>query len=582
MKHVITALLTLSLVASANVSFARNDNPRGQKQFRILRHEHLQLQDVDAGQQSRSAPAPDAQQAAPNATRTMSFTALGQRFTLDLESNDRLFASVPSEQRNSLSGLRLYRGTIRGISDSWVRLTQNGEQWSGMLWDGVEAYLIDLSDDVALALPSVARQGRSRSITYRLSETVLDGSCMVEGDAAPLNDFKAFSQQLQQEALALPAATRQLNLAIVADTQFVQANSNPQAAVLARMNVVDGIYSNQVGVRLNVVAIRPLTNNGPLTSTDPGTLLNQFGTFVTSPGFTNPGLSHLFTGRDMNGGVIGIAFLRAICNPRLGVGISETRGTGTAGALTVAHEIGHNFGAPHDNQGGSACASTPGTFIMNPFLNGSDQFSSCSLSQMQPVIAGASCITPITTPPPPPPPAGTIFTARFNANADGFTYVDDAFGTAQPTFAIGQFSPSVGFSGGGLQILLGGLNDTTVLNMSGGWRRVFSLPAARRVTVSLRYNLTQAANYESDELSDALLTIDGRRVGTGGNAFLARIAGNGNGGTPRTTGWVVVQVDLGTLSAGNHTLTIGGFNNKKTFRDEVTDIRIDDVIVTAQ
>jgi hypothetical protein len=102
------------------------------------------------------------------------------------------------------------------------------------------------------------------------------------------------------------------------------------------------------------------------------------------------------------------------------------------------------------------------------------------------------------------------------------------------------------------------------------------------VSVSLRYNLTQAANYESDEFSDALLTIDGRSVGTGGNSFLARVAGDGNGGSPRTTGWVTTQVGLGTLSAGSHTLTIGGFNNKKTFRDEVTDVRIDDVVVTAQ
>jgi hypothetical protein len=34
-----------------------------------------------------------------------------------------------------------------------------------------------------------------------------------------------------------------------------------------------------------------------------------------------------------------------------------------------------------------------------------------------------------------------------------------------------------------------------------------------------------------------------------------------------------------TYSAGTHTLTIGGFNNKKTYFDESTEIRIDDVVV---
>ena len=37
---------------------------------------------------------------------------------------------------------------------------------------------------------------------------------------------------------------------------------------------------------------------------------------------------------------------------------------------------------------------------MNPFLNGSDQLSSCSLSQIAPVVARASCLVPIDVPEP--------------------------------------------------------------------------------------------------------------------------------------------------------------------------------------
>ena len=57
---------------------------------------------------------------------------------------------------------------------------------------------------------------------------------------------------------------------------------------------------------------------------------------------------------------------------------------------------------------------------------------------------------------------------------------------------------------------------------------------------------------------------------------------NGNGGSALTSGWVQLTVDLGVLSAGAHTLAIGGFNNKKTYRDERTDVFIDDVVLTAQ
>ena len=118
--------------------------------------------------------------------------------------------------------------------------------------------------------------------------------------------------------------------------------------------------------------------------------------------------------------------------------------------------------------------------------------------------------------------------------------------------------------------------------MSGGWRRSFSLATAQRVSVSLRYNLTQAANYESDEFSEMLFAIDGTLVGTCGVDVLARIVGNGNGGSVLTTDWVSVDVDLGLLSAGEHTLSIGGFNNKKTSRDELSTMLIDDVVLRGQ
>ncbi|MEP2651268.1 MAG: putative Ig domain-containing protein, partial [Paraglaciecola sp.] len=72
-------------------------------------------------------------------------------------------------------------------------------------------------------------------------------------------------------------------------------------------------------------------------------------------------------------------------------------------SLIAAHEFGHNFSAPHDNENGSACAAAPGTYLMNPTINGNDQFSDCSLSIIQPIVDGASCIvdvTPVTNTPP--------------------------------------------------------------------------------------------------------------------------------------------------------------------------------------
>ena len=54
-----------------------------------------------------------------------------------------------------------------------------------------------------------------------------------------------------------------------------------------------------------------------------------------------------------------------------------------------------------------------------------------------------------------------LLTATFDAGADGFGYRDDAFrGTAAPAYASGAPSAFGGFSGGGLGVRLGGIDDT--------------------------------------------------------------------------------------------------------------------------
>ena len=94
--------------------------------------------------------------------------------------------------------------------------------------------------------------------------------------------------------------------------------------------------------------------------------------------------------------------------------------------------------------------------------------------------------------------------------------------------------------------------------------------------------VTQTSEYESNELSQGLVSIDGRLVGIGTNDFVSQVAGDGNGGTPRTTGFQLVTLDLGAAAAGSHVLAIGGFNNQKTLNDESTEILIDDVVLTLQ
>src|SRR4029077_9789396 len=95
-------------------------------------------------------------------------------------------------------------------------------------------------------------------------------------------------------------------------------------------------------------------------------------------------------------------------------------------ALIAAHELGHNFNAPHDGEAG-ACSSTPQTFLMAPTINMSSQFSSCSLQQMQARIQTAQCLTPYVPPdvglgiasPQIAIVVGQTFSTRFSVQATG-------------------------------------------------------------------------------------------------------------------------------------------------------------------
>jgi hypothetical protein len=164
----------------------------------------------------------------------------------------------------------------------------------------------------------------------------------------------------------------------------------------------------------------------------------------------------------------------------------------------------------------------------------------------------------------------------FESDPDGFTYSDDAFlGTGEPSYADGQFTMLAG--NGVLEVTLGGQDGATVQNMSGGWSRTFTMAAEALVSVEFYYNLNQSADYEADEISQVLLSIDGELKGVPLGNVVAQIVGDGDGGSPISTGWILFERNLGVLSAGTHEVTIGAFNSRKTDANEVTTLYIDNV-----
>jgi len=169
----------------------------------------------------------------------------------------------------------------------------------------------------------------------------------------------------------------------------------------------------------------------------------------------------------------------------------------------------------------------------------------------------------------------TVLSEDFTSSDGGFVYSDGAFrGSSEGAYESGAYN-----SGNGeITVSLGGIDGDDITDMSGGFSKTFTVDNTSTGTeVTFRYRLQMSAEFESDEYGEVLISIDGQLYGLSGNDYIVRQAGDGGGDSAYDSGYVEVTVDVGELSAGNHTLTLSGFLNKKTFDDEDIDISFTDV-----
>jgi uncharacterized repeat protein (TIGR01451 family) len=339
--------------------------------------------------------APTAQQKINSATPlTLTFDALAQGFELQLEPNDRLLSRA---SRASLpAGIALYRGKLAGHPGSWTRIVIANDEPRGLIWDGEQMFVIEAPGDSAVQTDA--------PIVYRLADTYVTPGTLTCGAATGGSAATMYTKLLAEMATAqaaAPGATMEMQLSAIGDFEFVErTGAGTDAAMVTRLNNVDGIFSEQLGVQLTVGTLEVHTEeDDPFSDTlDSGDLLDELGIYRRdSPLHRSHGLTHLYTGRNLAATTVGIAYLDALCSTRFGAGLTEGRHGALFESLISAHEIGHNFGAPHDGEDGSACAAEAEDFIMAGSVNGSEEFSSCSIAQMQPAIAAASCITALPT-----------------------------------------------------------------------------------------------------------------------------------------------------------------------------------------
>jgi hypothetical protein len=345
----------------------------------------------------------------------LSFDAFGRSFELQLSPNSRLLDAARDIATGSVVP---YRGQLAGNGNSWVRIVIADGLPAGLIWDGSELFAIER--------PGNNIAGSGSAIIYRLADAFIEPGSMTCGAGDSLTNggaiYKSLAVELSAVSAQAAAAGTEIYIGAVGDAEFAGIHgTGSKQAILERLSNVDGIFSAQVGVQIYLQdpLVQVFTDSGaasyPFSDTViAGDLLDELAAYRNSqPNQYANGLTHLWTGKDVEGtggnrSTVGIAFSGGIgqggglvlCSRRFGAGLSEGRGNPTFDSLIAAHEIGHNFGAPHDGTTGSACEAVSGNFIMAPSLSGGtiSEFSQCSLDQMADDIAQAEiegCIKPL-------------------------------------------------------------------------------------------------------------------------------------------------------------------------------------------
>lgn len=326
--------------------------------------------------------------------------------------------------------VRTYRGGLDGVPGSRVA--------ASLLEDGLHA-LVLVGGEVLFGIqPAPGAPGRhavydARAILPR------DVTCGVPGAGSP----RPFGTPGAAEGSG--ASNKVVHIGVDSDNQFFLAQGSSVPATQAEMesilNGVEAIYDSDVDIvfaltSMIVRTVEPDPYSGDIFSRLDGLLSEWTNELADMP----RDITHMFTGLGVDSGVIGIAYLSAVCDFDFGFGVSDAEFTGNFGTKVglTAHEIGHNFGADH-------CDGAPDCSIMCSFIGGCDpdlsSFGSTEKAQILAFIPTAGCLAP--------PAACGI--SEFGLTSGNTTSLA-ATGTAKPgsnltlVYANPKTAPSTAFS----------------------------------------------------------------------------------------------------------------------------------------
>jgi hypothetical protein len=304
------------------------------------------------------------------------------------------------------AAIRTFRGTIPEIGGEAAISIANG-QVTGMLTDGQSTWWVQGMRSID---PSANPLDH---IVFRNDDLAAgDWSCGLDAMMPGIvHDHGGIAGPTPPP----PGCLKKAEIAFDADFEYFQffnidgaidPVADTEADIASVMNVVDFIYRRDCGITYEMTTtIVQIVEPDPYTSTNSSTLLNEFAAYwrVNHSEIVRD-VAHLMTGKDVDGNIIGVAWLPGVCvpdtdnpNQQKPYGLSQSQFTPNMAwrVRLTAHELGHNWSAPHCNQGNNPpCLETCN--IMCSSVSGCvqsfEEFESCSREFITTYRDSLSCL----------------------------------------------------------------------------------------------------------------------------------------------------------------------------------------------
>ncbi|HSK72086.1 MAG TPA: FG-GAP-like repeat-containing protein [Pyrinomonadaceae bacterium] len=314
--------------------------------------------------------------------KTISLQTPTRNFELILTPRDLRSPNYRAKQTNSLGTFAMerdekihtFKGNIKGLENSNVRLTINDTKIEGFFSTGKEKFFIErarnFSDSAAF----------DEYVVYRAEDLIRKDDFICHSEV--FQKLEKGEKIIAEQSFANIQAMRVIELATEADFEFVTTlggANQANAEILSIVNMIEGVYERDLNLTFEVVFQHVWTIPDPYAQINSTGVLQAFQTYWNNnfPTFQIPrDTAHLWSGKANVLGQ-GVAYVGTVCSsPVNAYGMNGWINYAPNKYIMAAHEIGHNLNARH---GGAAenCGDT----IMIPVSSYLTQLSFCPFSR---------------------------------------------------------------------------------------------------------------------------------------------------------------------------------------------------------